>query len=224
MKNLYQKICDVMLEVSSVEKNATISMGGNSYSAVTHDDVTRLLHGPCAKQGIVLAPSVVQSSSESVTKIDKYGNNKQEQVANVLVRVTAINADNPEERLFVEMPSIAFDSGDKAFGKAISMATKYAYLKLFMLESVDEEESRPDAAYSYQKKQTPSFKMDNLRVAPDSQLVDEVKSFLAEKTKGNTAEQKTKFLAEKFKVAQFNDLLKLTELQLKDRLENARKN
>jgi hypothetical protein len=34
------------------------------------------------------------------------------------------------------------DSSDKAMGKAYSMALKYCYLKTFMLESLDEEESR----------------------------------------------------------------------------------
>lgn len=216
MKNLYQKICAVMLEVESVEKNATVSMGGGSYTAVSHDDVTRLLHLPCAKQGIVLAPSVVQSSNEKAEKVDKYGNIKQEQIANVLVRVTAINADNPEERLFVEMPAIAFDNGDKAFGKAISMATKYAYLKLFMLESVDEEEARPEASYSHKPK--PSF-----RVNVETPVVEQVKVFLAEKTKGKSPEEKTAFLKEKFNVSQFADLMKLSESDLTKRLENARK-
>ena len=208
--NLYQKINQVMLEVTSVEKNATISMGGNSYSAVTHDDVTKLLHTPVAKVGIVLVPSVVQSSNETVAKVDKYGNNKQEQVAHVLVRVTAINADKPEEQLFVEMPSIAFDSGDKAFGKAISMATKYAYLKLFMLDSFDEEESRPEANYSQK-----SLKV---QAKTENDLVEKIKIELGRLTNGKSTEEKMRFLFEKLNVVNFAQLNKMNSKELEAKL------
>jgi hypothetical protein len=209
--NLYQKINKVMLEVTSVEKNATISMGGNSYSAVTHDDVTRLLHIPVAKNGIVLVPTVVQSHNETVTKVDKYGNNKQEQVAHVLVRVTAINADKPEEQLFVEMPAIAFDASDKAFGKSISMATKYAYLKLFMLDSFDEEEARPEHNYTQKK----SYK-ESAQVEGD--LIVKIKSELTRLTAGKSAGEKASFLAQKLNVSSFAELNKMNSKQLESKL------
>jgi hypothetical protein len=42
----------------------------------------------------------------------------------------------------VTLPSHALDNGDKAPGKAISYATKYALLKTFLLETGEDEESR----------------------------------------------------------------------------------
>jgi hypothetical protein len=146
--NLYQRINKVMLKVVGVKKGVTISMGGErSYTAVSHDDVTYLLHVPCAEAGIVIAPSVIEHSMNYEMKVDKYGKPKGEYQASVIVELTVINMDNPEERLSIKMPSVAFDSSDKAYGKAISMATKYALLKLFMLDSYDQEEEREGADY-----------------------------------------------------------------------------
>ncbi len=53
-----------------------------------------------------------------------------------------MNADEPTDFVTVPVCSHAEDQGDKAPGKALSYATKYAILKVLMLESGDDEESR----------------------------------------------------------------------------------
>jgi hypothetical protein len=133
----------VMREVDSVFKGANISMGnGRSYSAVNHDDVARLLHKPLATEGIITKVSVEKVDISSRDKTNKYGDVSLEYRADVWVEVTFINADNPEEREVCKSFAYAFDSGDKAVGKAESMAVKYVFLKNFVLESTDNEESR----------------------------------------------------------------------------------
>jgi hypothetical protein len=142
-KNLYQKMTSIMREVDTVFKGANISMGnGRSYSAVNHDDVARLLHQPLAVEGIITKVSVEKAEISSREKINKYGDTALEYRADVWVEVTFINADNPEEREVCRSFAYAFDSGDKAVGKAESMAVKYVFLKNFVLESTDNEESR----------------------------------------------------------------------------------
>ena len=134
---------NVMREVDSVFKGANISMGnGRSYSAVNHDDVARLLHKPLATEGIITKVSVERVDISSRDKTNKYGDVSLEYRADVWVEVTFINADNPEEREVCKSFAYAFDSGDKAVGKAESMAVKYVFLKNFVLESTDNEESR----------------------------------------------------------------------------------
>lgn len=142
-KNLYQKMTAIMKEVETVFKGATISMGsGRSYSAVNHDDVARLLHKPLAENGIVTKVSVEKVEISAREKTNKYGDTAPEYRADVWVEVTFINADNPNEREVCKSFAYAFDSGDKAVGKAESMAVKYVFLKNFVLESTDNEESR----------------------------------------------------------------------------------
>jgi len=132
-----------MKEVETVFKGASISMGnGRSYSAVNHDDVARLLHKPLAEHGIITKVSVEKVELSSREKTNKYGDIALEYRADVWVEVTFINADKPDEREVCKSFAYAFDSGDKAVGKAESMAVKYVFLKNFVLESTDNEESR----------------------------------------------------------------------------------
>lgn len=162
-KNLYQKMSDIMKEVDTVFKGATISMGsGRSYSAVNHDDVARLLHKPLAEAGIITKVSVEKVELTAGTKKNKYGDENSEYRADVWVDVTFINADNPHEREVCKSFAYAFDSGDKAVGKAESMAVKYVFLKNFVLESTDNEESRDHEL--------------SLKNPPKKSIVEEVKA------------------------------------------------
>lgn len=144
--NLYQRINKVMQTVTTVTKGTTVSITqNNSYKAVSHDDVTALLHGPITDAGLVAIPTLTDVALETVAKKTEY-NGKITETVSYLVKVWAevefINIDKPEERHTVKCYAYALDSGDKAVGKAFSMAVKYVYLKTFMLESSDEEESR----------------------------------------------------------------------------------
>jgi hypothetical protein len=220
MKNLYQKINEVMLEVTTVQKGVQISMGGGGYSAVSHDDVTRLLHIPIARAGIVLASSVINSDLQILEK-SKEWNGKitiiKEYMVSVTVELTAINSDDPSERLSVNMPSIAFDPSDKAFGKAISMATKYAYLKLFMLESVDKEEERDDHGYEYKNKPQETKKIESKPIEKPKTLVqqskdegillNEIRQKLSELTTSKTPSEKMDFLKARCGVSSFGELI-----------------
>jgi hypothetical protein len=136
-KNLFQKINNVMREVKTVEKTASIIMVRGSYNAVEHDEVTSLLHGPMVKEGIV-ANATMESCELSVLD----NNGRPSYRTDVWVSVTFINADNPDEFMVTKSFSYALDMGDKATGKAYSMAVKYCYLKTFMLASCDKEENR----------------------------------------------------------------------------------
>ena len=168
-KNLYQKMAAIMKEVETVFKGASISMGnGRSYSAVNHDDVARLLHKPLADQGIITKVSVEKAEISSREKTNKYGDTALEYRADVWVEVTFINADKPEEREVCKSFAYAFDSGDKAVGKAESMAVKYVFLKNFVLESTDNEESRDHE--------------NNFKTPPKKSIVEEVKAKVEAKT------------------------------------------
>jgi hypothetical protein len=135
-----------MAEVTSVFKGTEVSMGGGrGYSAVSHDDVTKLIHMPLVNNGIFIELSVISSKLTPQEQVSEYQGKQQikfSYLAEVTVRATFVNVDKPEERFSVDSYAYALDSSDKAVGKAMSMATKYVYLKNLLLESTDEEESR----------------------------------------------------------------------------------
>jgi uncharacterized protein (DUF3820 family) len=152
MKTLHQKILDIYSTVTSVVKDDTVSTGqGKGYKAVSHDAVTKLLHGPLTKAGIVVLPSIIQANTSQFEKAKIYNGVQETQLwykTELTVEITFVNADKPDDKISIFTYAYAIDSADKATGKALSMAVKNAYLKLFMLESLDHEEAR-DESFEY---------------------------------------------------------------------------
>lgn len=152
-KTLAQKMIGIMSRVESVEKLATVQMtASRSYKAVTHDDVAALLHNELVREGVWVKVTQDSCEVEINNRKNRDGQDVQEFVARVWVVVTFVNADNPSDKEDCRSFAYAIDSGDKAVGKAVSMAVKYVLLKNFTLESVDEEESRPDVGYQHTPK------------------------------------------------------------------------
>lgn len=141
MSNVYLKINNIMSRVNSVYKGANVGYGSSQYKAVTHDDVTRLLHQEFVKEKLVMLPNVVSSKLEEMSIQGKKGS-YQVFASTQEVEVSIINAEKPEEFITSKAFGFSFDTQDKAIGKSYSYAVKYALLKMFMLESSDNEEDR----------------------------------------------------------------------------------
>lgn len=136
--NIFQKINAVMKSTSYVKKDATVGWGNQSYNAVSHDAVAGMLHPLLAEHGIVVFPSL--TASESILGHTSKGSEKIRYEATY--EVSFVNVDDPADRLVLEIQAHADDNGDKAPGKAVSYAVKMAMLKVFMLETGDNDESR----------------------------------------------------------------------------------
>lgn len=146
MKTLFQRINEVQKQVKSVNKGSTVKINDrSSYTAVSHDDVTSLLHDPIANAGIVAMPRMETCDLEIFEQSKTYQGQtttSKSFLVKVWASVTFINSDDRSDQFQTQCFAYALDSGDKATGKAYSMAIKYCYLKTFMLESLDDEESR----------------------------------------------------------------------------------
>lgn len=135
-KNIYQRINAVQSEIGYVQKDKAVSTGGGSYNAASHDKVTALLRQHMIKEGIALAVTCVSS------EFDQKEDGSKQRLLRAEYHIAFINIDKPDDRLVVTYVSHALDNGDKAPGKAVSYATKYALLKTFLLETGEDEESR----------------------------------------------------------------------------------
>lgn len=138
--SVLKKINAIYKEISHVTKGATVGYGRNSYKAVQHDDVTNLLHDPITNAGLVCIPNVTDCTMEFQEYKTKDGI-AHRFVCNTWVELQVICSDTGGS-IKTKSFAMAFDSQDKAPGKAYSMALKYCYLKLFMLASGDDEEQR----------------------------------------------------------------------------------
>ncbi len=134
--NLYQRINEVRKAVGYVQKTKAVE----TYKAVTHDQVTAIIRSAMIEHGIVRFPTLVVSESIVTGKTTSKGTPYIRYEATY--DLVYVNADNPEDKLMMRIQAHSEDTGDKAPGKAISYAVKYGDLKLIMLESGEEEESR----------------------------------------------------------------------------------
>lgn len=134
--NLYEKINEIRKAVDYIQKDKSVSTGGGSYRAVSHDQVTAILRQHLITQGIICIPNLVKSCAH-----DRVGDAKQFRY-DATYSFEFVNAEAPTERLAIVIEAHAMDNADKAPGKAISYAKKYAVLKLFEIETGEDEESR----------------------------------------------------------------------------------
>lgn len=134
--NLYQRINEVRKSIDYIKKDKSVSTGGSSYQAVTHDQVTAMVRDHMVKHGIISYPVFVEGVS-----IPKEENAKQFRYEAVY-DFFFVNMDDPSDKICLRIQAHAMDNSDKATGKALSYAKKYAVLKLFEIETGEDDESR----------------------------------------------------------------------------------
>jgi len=163
-RNIYQRINEVRKKVSYAKKDKAVE--GQNYKAVTHDAVTALLRNHLIDNGIVIVPRLIESSVTEVGRTQKGA---------LIIRyagryeIDFVNCDDPMDRLTVPGEAHANDHGDKAPGKATSYATKYAMLKLFNIETGDDDEGRVEPYEALEK-------INESQLADLNALIDEVKA------------------------------------------------
>lgn len=135
--NIYQKLNEVREAVEYIKKEKSV-MG--KYKAVTHDEVTAIVRPEFIKQGIVTVPRLITERTVETGKTTTSGTpiTRHE----VVYEVDFINMDIPSEIVTVRLSAHADDTDDKAPGKALSYAKKYAVLKVLDIETGEDDESR----------------------------------------------------------------------------------
>lgn len=138
--NIYQRINAVREKIAYVRKDKQVDGAGGGYRAVTHDMVTAIVREHFVKAGIVVVPELVSGATVATGRSTKSGTPIIRFEA--VYAVAFVNMDEPADRVVIQTAAHADDQGDKAPGKALSYAVKSALLKVLMLESGDDEESR----------------------------------------------------------------------------------
>tara|TARA_R110000787_G_scaffold253795_1_gene359166 strand:- start:31 stop:591 length:561 start_codon:yes stop_codon:yes gene_type:complete len=131
-----------MSELSYLKKTANVGSGSYGYTALSHDHVTASLQPLMVKHGLVAEISMIDDVYSRYEVKTRKGDTQDRYEVKCTSEVWIVNIDDPADRFKVSASAHGFDPQDKAPGKAYSMATKYCLLKLFMLASGDEEESR----------------------------------------------------------------------------------
>ena len=136
--NIFQRLNEVRKVVDYAKKEKAVE----SYKAVTHDQITALTRDHFVEHGIIVVPRRISGSTVLTGTQTSRGT--------PFIRMEAVyefdfvNMDEPQDRLTVVIEAHAIDQGDKAPGKVLSYAKKYAILKVLDIESGEDDEGRPE--------------------------------------------------------------------------------
>lgn len=146
-KNIYEKLSAISTELSTVAKNLEVQVTQSSkYKAVGEADVLRAVKPLEAKHRVYSYP-VDREIIDSGTLETVFNNNTKKQLyMRVKTTYRFVNMDKPAEFIDIIAYGDGLDSGDKAPGKALTYADKYALLKAYKIVTGDDpdQEASPD--------------------------------------------------------------------------------
>lgn len=145
--NIYQKMAAATAEIAAVAKNLNVGFGSSSYKAAGEADVLaavkkieekhKIYSYPCSRE--ILETGVIEN-----VKKDK-GVFKQIYLR-IAVTYRFVNVEDPADFIDVTSYGDGIDPGDKATGKAMTYADKYALMKAYKIitgEDPDQYMSEP---------------------------------------------------------------------------------
>lgn len=140
--NIYEKLSAITADLEKVKKNLTVGEGKNQYKAVSEGDILNAVKPLEAKHKVYSYPverEIVWSDMVDFTSYDKVRTNL---CMRVKVTYRFLNLEKPDE--FVDMISYGdgVDPQDKACGKAMTYADKYALMKAYKIETGDDPDAK----------------------------------------------------------------------------------
>ena len=137
--NIYQKMSEATKRIATVAKSLDVETGkGKSYKAVSEADVLAAVKPIENELGIYSYPvsrEIVEAGQ--ITSKTQYG-----ETTRLFMRVQTVyrfvNIAKPEEHIDITTYGDGVDSQDKAPGKAMTYADKYALLKAYKVQTGDD--------------------------------------------------------------------------------------
>ena len=153
--SIYEKMQKITEEMGVIQKNLSIQAGSNKYKAVSERDILDNVKPLEAKYRIYSYPferNILQS--DILVKETEY-QGKATKTNSLFMRIEAIyrfvNIDMPEQYIDIKSYADGIDTGDKAAGKAMTYADKYALMKAYKISTGDDPDKDPSPENGYQK-------------------------------------------------------------------------
>ncbi len=155
--NIFQRMSAATSEISRVAKNLNVGFGKSSYKATGEADVLAAVKPIEEKYGIYSYPvsrEVIESGVlESVSEYNGEKTTKKQFQMRVSTVYRFVNIDKPEEYIDITTYGDGVDSQDKAPGKAMTYADKYALLKAYKIMTGDDpDQNASGEVKSYSRK------------------------------------------------------------------------
>lgn len=152
--NIFQRMSKVTAEISAVAKNLEVGFGSNKYKAVGEADILAAVKPIEVKHGVYSYP-IAREIVESGTMEKETKSGKSVQLyMRIKVTYRFLCIDNPDSYLDIESFGDGVDTQDKAPGKAMTYADKYALMKAYKIitgDDPDQYASEPQEKVTAQK-------------------------------------------------------------------------
>lgn len=157
--NIYQRMSAVTNEINRVAKNLMVDQGKSSYKAVGEADVLAAVKPAEEKHGVysypvdreIIESAVLTTTSEYSGQIRE----RKQQFMRIRVVYRFVNIDKPEEYIDIATYGDGVDSQDKAPGKAMTYADKYALLKAYKIITGDDPDQKASEDLKGKENRTP---------------------------------------------------------------------
>lgn len=159
--NIFQRMLAATSEINRVAKNLKVDISkSQSYKAVAESDVLEAVKPIEEKYGIYSYPiSRKIIKDEAYTTTSEYDGRKSEKTTFFMRLETVyrfVNTDNPEEHIDITTYGDGVDTQDKAPGKAMTYADKYALLKAYKIQTGDDPDANPSGNLGKKKFEKPT--------------------------------------------------------------------
>lgn len=141
--NIYQRMSAITNEINRVAKNLNVDQGKSSYKAVGEADVLAAVKPAEEKYGVYSYPvdrEIIESTVLTTTSYQ--GQERKQQFMRLRVVYRFVNMDKPEEYIEIATYGDGVDTQDKAPGKAMTYADKYALLKAYKIITGDDPDQK----------------------------------------------------------------------------------
>jgi hypothetical protein len=159
-KNLYQKISQVMQDVSYLSKDDDIAFGNTKYKAISEEKVTSTLRASLIKNGLVIIPFEQEAG--------KVGN-----ISTVNTKYKIIDINTGDFEVLASSGEGA-DTQDKGVGKAMTYAYKYMLLRTFAIPTGEDPDKISSAELDEKQRKEEERKAKEIET--DAKLFPQVKA------------------------------------------------
>ena len=158
--NIYERLSLITAEIGVVEKNLKVQVNKNSsYKAVSERDVLDAVKPIEQKYRVYSYPASRQIVDRDILVKETEYNQQITRTNTLFMRVETVyrfvNIDNPLEFIETTVYGDGLDTGDKATGKAMTYADKYALMKAYKLSTGDDPDKDASPENVFEKKAEP---------------------------------------------------------------------
>lgn len=164
--NIYEKLSLITDEIGVIEKNLNVQVNKSaSYKAVSERDVLDGVKPIEKKYRVYSYPVKREVIDRDVLVKETEYNDTITRTNTLFMRIETtyrfVNIDNPSEFIETIVYGDGLDTGDKAPGKAMTYADKYALMKAYKLSTGDDpdKEASPENGYKKATKQVGNAKI-----------------------------------------------------------------